>query len=771
MPYKPTKTPSRFADLKTTLAQSQKSDEAIYQTVETLIDRLDGFSGGGTRRIFVGLGGGGNGDGGTDTGFGMDLDYLGNFVTGPTYNDGDIVIGPNNVLYMCVMDGTTTAPEVWPGIGVATGEGTAGKHVKWISSLTLGDALISELGDIITVTGKLGVTTLTTPGSVIYSAGTVLNQTEASSISRGGLSPFLRGNAASVPTWTTVQYPDYPGLNGQFIIAKDGDWYNSNLQLPYSTLGDGGVVYSTGVNQWGQSPYLSLHDQNLTLIGNMNLTGYIGSPNYSSQTTGWRIDSATGSADFRYLYVDEMQAKSFINDLEQALVGGQIIAKSAAMLALSFVCPAPGATATLRVRDIPSAPNMPVFESGDMVVLRTFSRASGILSIADCVGYVTGFVDQPDGTQSWTLNRNSGTEAGTMAQGTTVAIDSIVLDYGRTGNGYYEVNAVDGAYGINSPYAQVVTWEVAPTPGHKTLRTRFGNLYGITGLANEYGMIAGTYSGISGQYFRASNSKFELHGIDLYLWDGSVNTVKLSHNIPSFALGYPLPSAFMGANPGVWMGRDGDGIYKFRVGNPSSSYAAWNGSTFNIVGAITALSGNIAGDLVVGTGGQIRSGATTYNNGIGWWLDYNAGTPRFRVGNPLGDRIQWDGSGLNVKSGLLTIDGSYGGRVGIGALPYSIATLNVAALDNTKNTMSLFCTGTSGGMANTSLICYGDGSIFLGHEIHLIAGSWSTVGAGLNPNLQSNGPFGSGAEPGGWMRIFVDTGAGERQGWIPIWLG
>ena len=64
--------------------------------------------------------------GATDAGVGMDLDYLGTYPAAPVYNDGDIVVGPDNVLYMCVVDGTTTPPEPWPGIGMATAVGPQG---------------------------------------------------------------------------------------------------------------------------------------------------------------------------------------------------------------------------------------------------------------------------------------------------------------------------------------------------------------------------------------------------------------------------------------------------------------------------------------------------------------------------------------------------------------------------------------------------------------------------------------------------------------------
>jgi hypothetical protein len=45
-------------------------------------------------------------------------------------------------------------------------------------------------------------------------------------------------------------------------------------------------------------------------------------------------------------------------------------------------------------------------------------------------------------------------DAGAMSAGATVEADSIVLDYGVAGNGYYEVNAIDGLYAVNSPYWQ-----------------------------------------------------------------------------------------------------------------------------------------------------------------------------------------------------------------------------------------------------------------------------------------------------------------------------
>ena len=56
-----------------------------------------------------------------------------------------------------------------------------------------------------------------------------------------------------------------------------------------------------------------------------------------------------------------MHAKSFIADLEQALAGGQIIAKSVAMVAAAFTFACCGRYWHAAGADLPSAPNMAVF--------------------------------------------------------------------------------------------------------------------------------------------------------------------------------------------------------------------------------------------------------------------------------------------------------------------------------------------------------------------------------------------------------------------------
>lgn len=305
---------------------------------------------------------------------------------------------------------------------------------------------------------------------------------------------------------------------------------------------------------------------------------------YASGTTGWAL---TGDGDFdtRRATVGELQAKSYIADLEQALNGGQIMSKSNAFVAQPFTCPAPSLAGTLWVRDYPSAADMRVFASGDWVVLRIHTRADSDadgnleMTIADCVGVVTGYADQVDGVQTWTFTRAAAPNGGSASTGAVVPVETIALDFGTANAGLIETTVLDGAEGINSPYLQVFTWATSPIVSNRTVRTRLGKLTGLTGTANEFGLLAGAYAATDGRYLRASNSAFELHGVDLTIWDGSTQAFLMRRNsgAPYFSIGNPAPTTF-GSGVGFWAGDDG-GTYKFRIGNPAGNRLAYDSGT------------------------------------------------------------------------------------------------------------------------------------------------------------------------------------------------
>ena len=69
-------------------------------------------------------------------------------------------------------------------------------------------------------------------------------------------------------------------------------------------------------------------------------------------------------------------------------------------------------------------------------------------------------------------------------------------------------------------------------------------------------------------------------------------------------------------------------------------------------GTIYASAGSFSGPITVGTGGSLSSGQTAYDTGIGFWLEYNGGTPRFSIGNSAGSKLTWDGTTLAVAGTL-----------------------------------------------------------------------------------------------------------------------
>lgn len=444
---------------------------------------------------------------------------------------------------------------------------------------------------------------LTTPGGLSATTTNSASGNHTHAIATGSASTLNVASTNTTGSSSNLARADHthaitsssnPGAASS-LLSSDASGFLTLVQLTGTTRVRTPLLDTAAGVSMTISPALDLILNPGSGIVRMGSGDAIQASTYASQTTGWRITNG-GEADFRYLFVDEMHAKSFVADLEQALAGGQIISKSVAVLASAFTAPAPGATATLVVRDLPSAPNMACFVANDIVRLRQFTRTGGSLSIADCWGVVTGYADGTganEGTQTWTFTRSAAPNAGAMAAGTVIQPDAIVLDYGTTGSGFYEVNAIDGIYGANSPYAQVVSWAGHPATG-QAVRTRFGNLRGITNVDGEFGLFAGNGTAVTDRYVRASSAAVELRNVPLALYDGANNTALLSaganNNAPSFAMGSPLPTAPL-TNTGIWMGLS-DGAYHFRVGDPTGQRLHWNGSSLTVVGSVTIQGGS-----------------------------------------------------------------------------------------------------------------------------------------------------------------------------------
>jgi len=155
------------------------------------------------------------------------------------------------------------------------------------------------------------------------------------------------------------------------------------------------------------------------------------------------------------------------------------------------------------------------------------------------------------------------------------------------------------------------------------VRTRIGNIRGISG-ATEYGLFAGDVTdggsiSNANRYIRLTDTNFTLNNLDLNIYNGGNRVIALDYATPYFSMGATAPTSFLQlSSNGIWMGNAGSSVYKMRVGNVNSGGVltagyTWDGTTFAIVGNVTANNGNIGGWTIAGTGGPPATGGEIYN--------------------------------------------------------------------------------------------------------------------------------------------------------------
>ena len=462
----------------------------------------------------------------------------------------------------------------------------------------------------------------------------------------------------------------------------------------------------------------------------------IASDDYISRLTGWQI-TPYGAADFRFGYFDELHAQSFIADLEQALAGGQIICKSVAPLAADFIAPAPGGDGDLYVHEFPGFGGFRVFVDGDLIRLRQFYRESpgsmtytedttipanelvyhaGVVSVADGVTltvegelvadygnslYITdcwgtvAYHSTTDGVQRYTFTRSGGDRAGQAPTGAVIKAESLALDYGISGNGYYEVNAIDGPMGENSPYAQVVTWSDHPADG-LSLRARMGNLRGVFGTADEFGLYAGDGISASSRYLRISNEAVEMRNLPLLMLGNSGARVE-AHSGGLFGLDNSGAGAFaLATNPVSWQGQ-ALGAGDVMLGG-AGQYVHWDASEARLT---------VAGDILIHEQGGIfglddgGAGSFALVTGPVTWAGQALGAGDVMIGSATaGQYIHWDASEtrLTVAGDILIQDPVIGWN-DILNKPAGAARLGTG----TPSSTGLWLTGTRLGYWNASV--------------------------------------------------------------------
>jgi hypothetical protein len=127
-----------------------------------------------------------------------------------------------------------------------------------------------------------------------------------------------------------------------------------------------------------------------------------------------------------------------------------------------------------------------------------------------------------------------------------------------------------------------------------------------------------------------------------------------------------------------------DGIY-----NPATGTTAWSTPYISSlkVGSLSAITVNtgaltVQDTLTVSSTGSIRGGQTGYNTGTGFFIGYSDGVYKLSIGNPAGNRIGWDGSGLTIIGSIAT------GTVINGAVTLSSGTALSTVESNASTALS-----------------------------------------------------------------------------------
>jgi hypothetical protein len=495
------------------------------------------------------------------------------------------------------------------------------------------------------------------------------------------------------------------------------------------------------------------------VLGN---TSRLQSANYASQTTGYGI-TGDGSADFRYIYTDELHAKAFIADLEEALAGGQIISKSVGKIQSAFTVPASSASASLSVEDFAGFPSFHVFVNGDLVRVRQFNRnaGTGSLDISDAWGTVT-YVSHTNGAgtnpgyQTYTFTRVAG---GNATTGSSVPAGGLALDYGTSANkfGYYEVSAADGINASNSPYSQVVTSATSPATD-RAVRTRLGNLKGISNVT-EFGLYAGNVAdgstlGTANRYLRISDTNFEINNLDLNVYSSGTKTIALNAATPYLAIGSPVPTSYLGAS-GIWMGNS-SGTYKFHLGSVSAGALtqgiSFDGTNLNVKGAITITGGNAAKtDLSNVTGNYAGAGAP------GGPATSIVGQGSLATANNVGWTTQVTGRPVELTDGRIATALNSAGTVVTRVVPSSVAAPGASGLYLGSDRMGFYS-----GSAWKTYMDNGGGFYLTGSGSNAL--TWDGAALSVNGAINaSSGSFtgsvsvGSGSLIGGGGNTIIDS--------------
>jgi hypothetical protein len=285
---------------------------------------------------------------------------------------------------------------------------------------------------------------------------------------------------------------------------------------------------------------------NVDLVINPAGTGAVQFPNDQTLRTsdfdssfpieGWQINEVAGISGYSALTIgkiqaDELAVRVFVADEVRVDRGDEFWTKSYGIVAESFTTPGSiSGTVSIMFEDSPALAGA-IFTNNDWVLIRKLDIDTGI-TLSNIWGQVATYVNNSDGTQSWTFTLRSGPTSESVTKG------SLAIDFGASGAALIHLSVIDAA---GAPYIKMRKWSGANpyTPSNFTTYIQLGEL-GSTANAYVtpagYGLYVRSTSDDS-RFLLADDNGLQIRGASFKMYDGAAQTVDISSTDGSMKLG------------------------------------------------------------------------------------------------------------------------------------------------------------------------------------------------------------------------------------------
>lgn len=180
--------------------------------------------------------------------------------------------------------------------------------------------------------------------------------------------------------------------------------------------------------------------------------------------------------------------------------------------------------------------------------------------------------------------------------------------------------------------------------------------------------VVGPYNGVAGTLAETGkagpNNIAELavgtaHLANLSVVEGKIADLAVTN--AKFG-GYLQSNNYVPGTSGWHINKDGT----IEISSATVRNGVWAGSISSTAG------------VTVGVGGNIKGGATAFGTGTGFWMGYDSGAYKFRIGTPGSSRAEWNGSAFNIydSSGNLTISSGVVDYSKVSGAPTSLSNIN-----------------------------------------------------------------------------------------------